>query len=130
MNAFVYKAQRPFAPDRLWKVASSSISHLKAVVRAKGLVWLVSRPDRWGYWSQNPQSIEISGISLFTLPVCASTALIVLLHAGGDSWSIASGKDKRQEILFVGTSQRVLVSTHTTALTNAVIHEHAQEGKT
>jgi hypothetical protein len=61
MNAFVYRAQRPFQPDRLWKVASSSISHLKAVVRAKGLVWLVSRPDRWGYWSQNPQSIDISG---------------------------------------------------------------------
>lgn len=81
MNAFVYRAQRPFQPDRLWKVASSSISHLKAVVRAKGLVWLVSRPDRWGYWSQNPQSIDISG---------------------GDAWSISSGKDKRQEILFVG----------------------------
>ena len=46
---FVYRARRPFHPQRFWDWVQSE---WPGVIRSKGLFWLVSRPDMVGNWSQ------------------------------------------------------------------------------
>ena len=51
--AFVYRADRPFHPRRLWALAERG---LPGVVRSKGWVWLASRPAWCGFWTVAGQS--------------------------------------------------------------------------
>jgi G3E family GTPase len=47
--SFVYRARRPFHPQRFWSLIHSE---WPGVVRSKGWFWLASRPDIAGSWSQ------------------------------------------------------------------------------
>ncbi len=49
ISHFVYRASKPFHPERLkaWLEAE-----WPGVIRSKGFVWLATRPDRVGGWSQ------------------------------------------------------------------------------
>ena len=47
--SFVYRARRPFHPQRFWDLIHSE---WPGVVRSKGWFWLASRPDIAGSWSQ------------------------------------------------------------------------------
>lgn len=49
-TSFVYGAQRPFHAGRLMELIESS--EFDSIIRSKGLVWLATRPDRGGEWSQ------------------------------------------------------------------------------
>ncbi|GMH38819.1 hypothetical protein BSKO_06717 [Bryopsis sp. KO-2023] len=48
ITSFVYKARKPFHPERLMESGLASI--WKGVLRSKGFFWLATRHDRMGVW--------------------------------------------------------------------------------
>jgi G3E family GTPase len=103
VGSFVYRADRPFHPERLWTLLEQEDGVFAGVLRSKGFVWIASRND-WAYqWSQ-------AGIS-------------VRLHPAGYWWAAAPLEewpdeeserqaireqlegpygDRRQELVFIG----------------------------
>lgn len=49
ISSFVYRSQKPFHPDRFYKVIETE---WPGVIRSKGVFWLASRYDFAGNWSQ------------------------------------------------------------------------------
>ena len=49
---FVFRARRAFHPERLWRFLHQSAGDGPKIVRAKGFVWIATRPDWMALWSQ------------------------------------------------------------------------------
>ncbi len=49
ISSFVYRAQRPFHPERLFQLFQEG---WKSVIRSKGFFWIATRPAEVGVWSQ------------------------------------------------------------------------------
>jgi G3E family GTPase len=95
IGTFVYRADRPFHPQRLSNLRR--VLPWKRILRSKGFVWLATRPDLAVLWSQAGK--------LFTLePVGKWWASVEETLRPGffeDSWHPEFG-DRRQEIVFIG----------------------------
>ncbi len=59
VSSFVYKRQIPFHPERFGRICSEN---WPGVIRSKGIIWLASRNDLAGNWSQAGGSIRLDGL--------------------------------------------------------------------
>jgi len=99
---FVYRARRPFHPQRFWDVMEGE---LEGVVRSKGYFWLATRPTFAGSWSQagGVAHQEMAGtwwasIPRENWPQDPETLEFIL-----EKWIDGIG-DARQELVFIGIS--------------------------
>ena len=101
VSSFVYRARRPFHPERFWKFLQAN--GLKNVLRSKGVVWIAGRGEFAGVWSQAGHNCQLdpAGYWYAVLPKeewpddPADRAMIEAV------WQAGVG-DRRQELVMIG----------------------------
>lgn len=100
ISSFVYRARRPFHPQRFWQLINSE---WQGVVRSKGYFWLASRPEFVGSWSQAGGACRhgLAGLWWAAVPDenwPTDEESIALIEK---NWDEAVG-DCRQELVLIG----------------------------
>jgi G3E family GTPase len=101
-SSFVFRASRPFHPQRLWEfILSDELS--PQVVRSKGQMWLATRHDQCGEWSHagHVWGCEPLGSWLASTPPIDSPSHSDSLAEIRSEWTEPYG-DRRQELIFIG----------------------------
>ncbi len=102
IGSFVYRAHRPFHPQRLFEFLQAGWRHGN-LLRSKGYFWLATRPDLAGSWSQAGGIMQHGFAGLFWASVEPDQwpedpdAREQILKR----WRNPFG-DRRQEIVFIG----------------------------
>jgi G3E family GTPase len=101
INSFVFRARKPFHPDRFAKFLEKAPA---GVLRAKGYFWLATRPEAVGLYQLAGSSSSFSGIGQWWCVVGerfwpSDKEERQKIH---DIWDKNFG-DRRQEIVFIGT---------------------------
>ncbi|WP_210493119.1 zinc metallochaperone GTPase ZigA [Patulibacter sp. SYSU D01012] len=98
ISSFVYRARRPFHPERLWAAVHEPWD---GVMRSKGFFWLASRPAIVGEWSTAGPILNLGAVGTWwaTQPREAWPADLAARLA--DDWDERFG-DRRQELVFIG----------------------------
>ncbi len=102
IGSFVYRSRVPFHPERLWQLLESPDTW-SGVLRSKGFLWLATRTDVTGLWSQagGTASCEGAGMWYAALPVeewpTEPEARAELERDFQTPWG-----DRRQELVFIG----------------------------
>ncbi len=104
IGSFVYRARRPFHPQRLYDFLVRGWRHGN-LVRSKGYFWLASRFDQAGSWSQAGGIMNHGYAGLFWSAVPEDEWPEHMEHrAAIESKCEPPFGDRRQEIVFIGQS--------------------------
>jgi len=103
ISRFVYRARRPFHPQRFWDFWMSG-EHAPGILRSKGYFWLATKHAMSGYWSQAGQVLEAEPGGIWwaetprsELPTDDPELLAELNSVWDEEWG-----DRRQELMIVG----------------------------
>ena len=110
VSSFVYRARRPFHPQRLMDMLESNI--LNGVIRSKGFVWLATRHNLVGVWSQAGEiiSLDYGGEWWVTTPADEFPEDPALVAEIKRQFEGEFG-DRRQELVVIGIDlQRETIS--------------------
>jgi G3E family GTPase len=102
VSSFVFRAKKPFHPERLWNFI---MSEGKKFLRVKGLFWVATRPDFTGLWGQAGQVVilECAGKWLAASPKENWPTDPEELALIEKDWTPEYG-DRGQELVFIGQS--------------------------
>lgn len=102
ITSFVYRARRPFHPERFWNFVQNK-RLVEGLLRSKGFCWIATRPDWIGLWSQAGRVAELSPYAVWWDSVPESEwpddpeiRLGIVRQFEGE-WG-----DRRQELVFIG----------------------------
>ncbi len=100
ISSFVYRARRPFHPERFWKLINRD---WPGVLRSKGFFWLASRNDVVGLWSQagNASRAEPAGMWYAAIPREEWPDDEETRQVIDQVWTEEFG-DRRQELVLIG----------------------------
>lgn len=124
ISSFVYRARRPFHPQRLMALMSSD---LRGVYRSKGYFWLATRNEAVCLWSHAGRYIDYRVVGFWGAavprnrwPDDEATRREIL-----DNWCDPWG-DRRQELVFIGNNmnQEQLEGR----LNDCLLTDHEMEG--
>jgi G3E family GTPase len=100
ISSFVYRARRPFHPERVWEAIQSD---WPGVIRSKGFFWLASRMDSVGSWSQAGGACHYGVAGLWWSAVDAQNWPDAPEHrARIEAAQTGEFGERRQEIVFIG----------------------------
>lgn len=125
IGSFVYRARKPFHPERLAQVLASE--PLQNVLRAKGFFWLASRPSEVGMLSKagNVYALDPAGTWWAALSEDAWEIDNEDREAVLASWDETWG-DRAQELVFIGIGLDQAATTG--ALEGALLSDEEVEG--
>ncbi len=105
IHSFVYRARRPFHPERLFQLLEGD---WPGVLRSKGFFWLASRLDKIGIWSQAGQllRIDVGGFWWASAPEHLHPDQPEFQRFRERYWDPEVG-DCRQELAFIGREMNV-----------------------
>lgn len=102
ITSFIYRARRPFRPDRLYRFMTNK-TLLDGLLRSKGFCWIVTRPKWTALWSQagrvmelSPQAVWWADVPADEWPADADERAGILADFDGEFG------DRRQELVFIG----------------------------
>jgi G3E family GTPase len=100
IGSFVFRARRPFHPERFWNLVHSDWPGL---LRSKGFFWLSTRNDVVGGWSQAGGSAEHRPVGLWWAAVPKDRWPVEqeVQDYIAREWRTPYG-DRRQELVFIG----------------------------
>jgi len=100
VNSFVYRARRPFHPQRFFERLSQDWS---GILRSKGFFWLATRLDKVGVWSQAGRiaRLDVGGFWWAAVPGDEWPDVPGFREALEKLWHPEVG-DCRQELVFIG----------------------------
>ena len=100
VNSFVYRATRPFHPQRFYDRLSQDWN---GVLRSKGFFWLASRLDKIGVWSQAGRvaRLDFGGFWWAAIPKTHWPDVDPIRREIEQRWHPEVG-DCRQEMVFIG----------------------------
>lgn len=101
ISSFVFRARRPFHPERLMALIDSEPMH--AVLRSKGFFWIASRHNLGINWSLAGSVARVSpaGSWLASVPEAQRPKGQGVEEYIADYWEEPFG-DRRQELVFIG----------------------------
>jgi G3E family GTPase len=121
ISSFVYRARRPFHPQRFWDLIHSE---WQGVVRSKGYFWLASRMDFAGSWSQAGGACRHGAAGLWWSAVDPQDwPDDAEYRARIDSKQDGEFGDRRQEIVFIGIE---MDRVHVTRMLDACLLSDAE----
>ena len=100
VNSFVYRARRPFHPQRFFDRLSQDWN---GVLRSKGFFWLASRLEKIGVWSQAGRvaRLDFGGFWWAAIPKEHWPDVPAIRDQIEERWYPGVG-DCRQELVFIG----------------------------
>jgi G3E family GTPase len=102
LSSFVFRARKPFHPKRLERLLQSPFP---GVLRAKGVFWISSHPERSWKWSHAGLSLRVEPDALWNAAMAEADGpeVFSLLKSINASWDNTYG-DRKQELVFIGIS--------------------------
>ena len=104
ISSFVYVSRRPFHPQRLWGRLMEDGDFYSNLLRSKGFIWLASRHDICGQWSQAGQVVTLDPLGRWwaALPREEWPSDDAETLAELESQWVEPFGDRRQELVIIG----------------------------